>query len=115
ILNLGGLIVGDVRASSSGVTAGGNVFVMASSPILVKESSIAHAGDLEFWAKDDDELSGLGDDDLPDDITVLSGVTLEATGQIRLLAGDDLVVQKDAIIDSDVSILMAIDYQAAAV
>ncbi|MBK8083037.1 MAG: hypothetical protein IPK28_03915 [Devosia sp.] len=115
ILNLGGLTVGDVRAAASGITAGGHGSVMASSPILIKESSIAHAGDLEFWAEDDNELSGLGDDDLPDDITVLTGITLEATGQIRLLAGDDLLVEAGAVIDSGVSILMAVDYQATAV
>ena len=113
IENLGALEVGGVRAETSGVNAGGGGYIKASSPILISESSIAEQAELEFWAEDDNEASGLGDDALPDDITVAAGVTLEASvGEVRLLAGDDIFTDATSVIISPTKILIVGDYQA---
>ncbi|MGB3415081.1 MAG: calcium-binding protein [Mesorhizobium sp.] len=110
--NLGALEVGGVRTETNGVNAGGGAYIMASSPIVITESSIAQRAELEFWAEDDKEGTHVGDDDLPDDITVAAGVTLEASeGEVRLLAGDDIYMDATATIISPTRIVIVGDYQ----
>lgn len=106
IHNLGALIVGGVRSDISGVSAGGSAFIRASSPITIAEDSTVQKDELVFVATD----KAGGDDD----IVVEADVKLVATvGEVRLLAGDDVLVDATATIEAKTRIVIAGDYQDA--
>ena len=99
VLNLGGLEVGGVRdGTKPAAEAGGSIDIMATSPVTVSTSSIAHSGNITITAHDDNNDTGTAEDDaLPDNVTILADVTLEATlGSIYVVAGDDVIIEDGA-------------------
>ena len=127
IQNLGSMTVGGVveQASGFGVSAYGDLHVIASSPITITESETA-GGYIEKISADDANdsdclcVNGLvgtpntpdnRDDDL-DILVVKSGVTLTAGTYVRLFAGDDLIIESGATVEAQGGdIELRVDYQ----
>ncbi|MBL4827019.1 MAG: hypothetical protein JKY66_04785, partial [Spongiibacteraceae bacterium] len=94
ISNTGNLTLGGVTGSTK-IISGGDLNVVASSPVTVTVSQ--DAASISILATDDDEtVSG---NEAPDHLIVKSGVTLNATsGSVLLQAGDDLIIEAGASI-----------------
>jgi hypothetical protein len=106
IENTGHLTVGGVSSGLYGIEAGGDVVIVATSPITVTESI---KGATITKIATDDNTDGTVDTD--DDLIVVSGVTLEATGGvINLFAGDDLVIQNGATVQATTIVNLRADY-----
>ena len=89
-----GSVTGPVSGTVNGVTAGGDVEVIALSPLTVSQAVVANAGgNIELTATNDG-----GDDD---DLTISANVTATGgNGAIDLNAGTDLIVDSDAVIST---------------
>ena len=101
--NQGDLSVGgSFTTNPQGIFAGGSATITASSPITVKKSALV-GGSLQYIATDDS--SG---DDLVVEAVDLNGqpLYLKATGDIRLLAGDNLTVEHGALLQAGGSIVL---------
>ena len=100
IHNAGHLIVDKVNANAStGILAGGDVQLSASSPLTVNSDVIA-AGDIIITATES-AVTG-------DDITVNAGNSItSSTGIIRLLAGDNVIINDGTALSSPALIEIA--------
>jgi len=108
--NQGDLSVGgSFTTNPQGIFAGGSATITASSPITVKKSALV-GGSLQYIATDDS--SG---DDLVVEAVDLNGqpLYLKATGDIRLLAGDNLTVEHGALLQAGGSIVLKGDVHTA--
>ncbi len=100
LVNTGNLTVGEVTSNPESITADGDVVVEASSPIFITKSVTAE--NIFYRAGDDASDSNPSDLSLAPDVLVIGaykdgtpvpgGVTLKATGNIVLEAGDDFVL-----------------------
>jgi Ca2+-binding RTX toxin-like protein len=104
ISNTGPLTVGGV-SEMEGIIAGGALVITASSPVTVSEN--IEAADIVIEAVDDAE-DGFGK---TDDILVSGGVTIWAKqGKVSLRAGDDPIIEQEAIIQAATVVELFGDY-----
>ena len=102
ISNIGGLTVGGVTPNASGMVAGGAIYLSADSPVTVDKDMIAY----------DEVVIAAVDDSPGDDLTVLGGFTVQSThSYVRLLAGDNLIIQPTAIVLAADYVELYVDWQ----
>jgi len=119
VTNAGGLNVGGVIGTSNGMVAGGAVYVSASSPVTVTEDIVAENGEIVVVAQDDASDSDWYGTDTPDNpaddgdhIRVLSGRTIwSQNSYVKLLAGDDLIIESGARIRANDLVVLYGDFQ----
>ncbi|GAM76385.1 hypothetical protein JCM19241_3922 [Vibrio ishigakensis] len=100
ILNTGALNVGGVvDGITSGFEAGGEINMTTQSPMTVVQSLTAN-GNINLKSKDDSAN---------DDITIVSGVTLETKASININSGDGFTLESGATLDADKDVNIQID------
>ncbi|MEX0819635.1 MAG: hypothetical protein WD070_08570, partial [Pirellulaceae bacterium] len=96
VTNTGGLIIGGVSGSVSGINASGPIQVLATGPLTVNEDVIG-TSEILLNSKDDaDDAVGK-----EDDLTISSGATVQSTGgNVILRGGDDVTLAAGSIVDA---------------
>lgn len=106
VLSIGGTFT----ASLFGAYAAGSVNISAASPVTFNKRILAGTDVTVESVDDNKDGNNPAADDVPDDMIVrekdLFGqrLTIKAVGTIRLLAGDDLTVEKNALIEGGTAI-----------
>ncbi|MDD5049875.1 MAG: hypothetical protein PHH09_13195, partial [Methanoregulaceae archaeon] len=119
IMNNGALTVGGVTSGEGpGILSGGSVNIGASSPVIItrdivsgrdEEGNFVGFADITVTSTGDGDDSGAWDAaDGPDDIYIPEGITLDATGNVILQAGDALNIYGTVIAAN--SLIMRVDY-----
>ena len=106
VVNTGNVELGGVDPSTSGVTSGGSINIVATGPIVVQESSTA-VGPIVVQSIDSSDPDA-------ESLVVASGVTLQSTGStVTLSGGDDLTIQSGATVIAATTVVIQGDYADA--
>jgi len=101
--NSGGLLIGGADDVLHGVSAGGPVYIAATSPIDVTEDVTA-AADIVLTAGDSADPND-------DHLVVHDGVSLVSlSGSVILRSGDDLIIEPGAFIEAATDIILMADF-----
>lgn len=102
-----------VENATTSALAGGMIHINASSPVTVVLDAIAETGEIVIVAMDDaQDGNDPANDDVPDHLTVASGVTIwSKQSLVKLLGGDNVTIQAGATVKAATSILIQGDWQ----
>jgi hypothetical protein len=112
VTNNGALIVDDFNGGGTGVRSGGDAIISGNSPVTVDQDFIA-AGSIIIVAHDDAfDGTDSASDDLPDLLTIKSGINVRAMGgSVSLHGGDGVLVEAGGTVQASTGILIFTDSQ----
>ena len=106
ITNEGDLTIGGIGGLAAGLQADGDINLQSNSPTTVSLDIISDTGDILIEAIDDA--------DADDDVTVQSGITVNAkAGSVNIEAGDDILIETGALVTAAVDVNMTGDVNDA--